>query len=124
MNLVEHILKEDLIHTDGNGSQYDWMQKSQPITISILDLLKVQSDGSDYASKILPYQINPIMDQLVDNATQAMVLKQQFSSVKSHPLIRDDEVRKAIINKINAKLNGIYKAYEDIANELDDLKLD
>lgn len=124
INKIEEIINEDLTHISSEGNRYDWMQKSQPLSISILDILKMNRDELDRARSLMPYQAEPVLSKLYSSLEACDDLKNDFRKIVSHPIVKQDSERREVIKRSQARLNGIIKAYIKIIEDIDNLKLD
>ena len=123
-NKIENLIKEDLVNYSSprSGQGYDWHNKTNPVQMSLVDILK--SDRSDYekARKVLPHQIQTSFDKLMGIVDQVDELKADFIKAYSNPIIADNDSKKEAIKGLVNNLSKANKLYEDVLKQLDQLQ--
>lgn len=131
---IEKILEEGIGPVIGSNSSMGTLtniptakgieNKFSPTRVSIVDIIQVADHAQEEITNgILPFQIDSSIQLMVDAYNKNDDIKKLFIDCLEHPLVKEDDVRIKIIKKIVAKLNGISKAYKDIAEDMDYLNL-
>lgn len=124
MNRIEKIIKEDLVNhsSTGGGQGYDWHNKTQPMQMSLVDILK--ADRSDYekAKKVMPHQIQTTFERLLSLSDQVDQLKSDMIRAYSNPMIKEDDKKKEIIKSMVKDLSAANDKYREVIKKLDQLQ--
>ena len=123
MNKIEKIIKEDLVnHAAGGGTGYDWHNRSQPMQMSLVDILKADRGDYEKARKAIPHQTQTTFERLITLADQVDQLKGDFIRAYSNPMIKEDDKKKEIIKSMVKDLSEANDKYTEVVKKLDQLQ--
>lgn len=120
---IEDILEEDLVNysTGNSASGYDWYNRKEPVQMSLVDILKLDRNDWEKALNALPYQIQPVFQQILTIIDDNESIIGSFDKAITNPLIKTDESKISTIKRAKAKLKGIKKAYTEVIELIDNL---
>ena len=122
-NKIENLIKEDLVNYNSSSRGYDWHNTTNPVQVSIVDILKVDLTNKDKASKVLPHEAQTSFEKILNIADSSDELKSDFIRAYKNPIIADDISKKLAIKEIVKDLNEVNKKYAEIVKKLEKLKV-
>ena len=125
-NIIEDLIKEDLVnHNSGGGlggKGYDWQNRTSPMQVSLIDILKADRGDYEKARKIIPYQLQTTFERLLALSDQVDQLKDDFIRAYSNPIIKEDDKKRDIIKSMVKDLSIANDKYTEVVKKLDQLQ--
>ena len=122
-NKIENLISEDMTQQNGNGQDYDWHNKYKPNQVSLVDILKADRQDWDRAAKVIPHEVQTVIDRLLSQFDTNRVISSDFTNALRNPIISEDEQSKGAIKKILKDLDTINKYYDRVIKTLDKLSI-
>jgi hypothetical protein len=123
MNKLEKLIKEDLVnYTAGGGQGYDWHNRSQPMQMSLIDILKADRGDYEKARRVIPHQIQTTFERLLTLSDQVDQLKSDMIRAYSNPMIKEDDKKREIIKSMVKDLSAANDKYMEVVKKLDQLQ--
>ena len=124
-NRLEGLIKEDLVNyqSPNSGKGYDWHNRTNPMQMSLVDILKIDRADYEKAKKVLPHEIQTTLEKILTIVDQVDELKNDFVRAYNKPMIQDSSEKKDNIKGIVRDLNSINQKYIDVVKKLDQFQL-
>lgn len=123
MNKLEKLIKEDLVnYTAGGGQGYDWHNRSQPMQMSLIDILKADRGDHEKARRVIPHQMQTTFERILAVSDQVDQLKSDMIRAYSNPMIKEDDKKREIIKSMVKDLSEANDKYREVVKKLDQLQ--
>ena len=122
-NRIEKLIKEDLVnHQSSNQQGYDWQNRTSPMQMSLIDILKADRSEYEKAKSVIPHEIQSTFERLLTLADQVDQLKADFIRAYSNPIIKEDDKKREIIKSMVKDLSEANDKYTEVVKKLDQLQ--
>ena len=124
MNKLEKIINEDMVNHGGGdtSASYSWQNRRGNEKMSLVDILKADKSDWEKARKVIPHQVQTVLDRVMGLADTTEEIKLDFIKAYSNPMVKDDTQMKETIKDIVSDLNKANKLYVDIVTKLDSMQ--